>query len=214
MSCEVFTNCLNNWGCCSCDDFERYYPNKTKILSPRQIRNREERKDAKKQRRNTEASKRGRSNRQKGRSSELALVKLLSSWGFECSRTPMSGSLKGCKIVGISDNVLAGDIRAKIKDEYRRIEVKRSITLSSYYKMVEGGPIYIKDFCYIMNESGFKTLVTQSRLEETSEVLDARFKKLHDYFNQDDSEIVAMKLNTQPFIFAITKKLMEELISN
>lgn len=209
--CEVYENCQNSNICENCSYYDYYYPKRTSILSPRQKRNREERKNAKRQKRNTDASKRGRASRGKGRRFEDSLVKMLGSWGFSCSKVPMSGVLKGVSLVGVPDDILSGDIRILIKDVYRKIEAKRRANFSTYYKHVENKPLHIQGFCYMMNALDFKIVISQGKIGETNETPDKKFKALHDFFEQDNVEIVAMKMNNQEPIFAITEKFMEEL---
>lgn len=212
--CEVKDNCKNIGWCDDCDNYNKYNPEKTKILSPRQVEARAKRKEDKKAKRLTDASKRAKANRAAGRRAEITLEKLLQSWGFECSRVPMSGILKGCMLVGVPDDIFAGDLRIKINDKYRRIECKKRTNFNTLYRYVEHEVLHIEDFCYVMSEPDFYRLITQEIIGDTNDTPDTKFKSLHGFFNQDNSDIVAMKSNNKPFIFAITEKLMEELITH
>lgn len=210
--CEVKSNCKNIGWCEDCDNYDKYNPEKTKILSPRQIEARAKRKEEKKLCKSSDASKRGKANRRAGKRAEVSLEKMLQSWGFECSRVPLSGILKGCMLIGVPDDLLAGDLRIKINEKYRRIECKKRTNFNTFYRYVEHDVLHIKDFCYMMNELDFKNLLMQEIIGDTTDTPDVKFKSLHGFFNQDDSDIVAMKSNNRPFIFAVKEKFVEELL--
>ena len=212
--CCVKDNCKNIGWCEDCDNYDKYNPAKTKILSPRQVEARAKRKEEKKRIKSTDASKRAKANRRAGRRAEVTLEKLLQTWGFECSRVPLSGMLKGCMLIGVPDDIFAGDLRIKINDKYRKIECKKRTNFNTFYRYVEHDVLHIKDFCYMMNELDFKNLITQEIIGDTIDTPDEKFKSLHGFFNQDNSDIVAMKSNNKPYIFAITETLMEELITH
>lgn len=116
--CEVRENC-NTYGqdkCWICEDYSLYNPIDKKILCKRTIRQREERKIAKKEQKASEASKRGRAAKRKGYAGENEIVHLLEKYNIEAKRVPLSGALKG---------ELSGDINCTIKGKRRKIESKR-----------------------------------------------------------------------------------------
>ena len=63
----------------------------------------------------------------------------------------------------------------------------------------------------MMKQLDLYILITQGKIGETTDTPDKRFKMLHGYFDQDDSDIVAMKMNNQEPIFAVKEKFVEEL---
>lgn len=92
IDCKVSENCSNICTvlCNECNDYENYYPIKPSILSPRQIRVRAEKKEAKKLLKNSEASKRGKRSKRKGYRTEKKVAQILGG-----DRVPLSGALGG-----------------------------------------------------------------------------------------------------------------------
>lgn len=131
--CTVIENCqnyqMNRDQCWMCEDYSLYIPEDKKILSPMQIRKKEERKAEKKRKKASEASKRGKSAKRKGYSGEREVVQLLEKFGIEAERVPLSGALKGR---------LSGDVDCTIKGENKKIEVKRRKDgFKELYKFIE-----------------------------------------------------------------------------
>ena len=85
--------------CWCCDDYGLYQPKDYSILSPRQEENRIEKALQKKVKKQSSASKRGKSNRRNGRVAERELVKWLEKHGLEANLVPMSGALKSANII-------------------------------------------------------------------------------------------------------------------
>jgi hypothetical protein len=134
--CEVRENCLSfaqnpkDDKCWICNDYSLYYPLDKKILCKRQIRQREERKVHKKEQKNSEASKRGKSAKRKGYMGEHEIVKLLKQNNIKSDRVPLSGALKG--------EALSCDVTLQIRGTTKRAEVKRRKSgLSTLYKWLE-----------------------------------------------------------------------------
>ncbi|MDT8900900.1 hypothetical protein [Anaeroselena agilis] len=176
------------------------------------MRVKEERKQAKKEKKQTSASKRGRANRNAGKRAEKGLENLLTSWGYECRRVPLSGALKGLNLVGCLDDKLSGDLRLTVGGKEFKIESKKRADLNTYYRMVEEtGPFVIDGFCIVMGEQNFEFLLNGARLSPDTVLPDKRFKRLHDWFDQDGSDIVAMKSNHRQWLFAITLNKAKEL---
>ena len=82
-----------------CDNYGLYSPKDKKILSPRQEENRLARKLEKKVKKQTSASKRGKSNRRNGRNAERELVAWFEKIGLASNLVPMSGALKSANII-------------------------------------------------------------------------------------------------------------------
>lgn len=206
MLCKVKSNCSKSWDCDFCEDYKEYTPIDKRIKSPRQVRVRAERKAARKTVKSSKKSKIGRSARIAGKRAERELEKLLISWGLNAKRVAMSGALKATGLVG-GDDLYAGDLKLTINGKRYNIESKRHQAVEPYYKLP---PIIIKDFCILLTQDQLYAHMLGSNIKlETIE--DKRFKRIHSYFEQDDSDIVAMKINYRPWLFAIKLDNFHEL---
>jgi hypothetical protein len=194
--CIVFTNCLKRYDCDWCKEYEEYAPIDKSIKSPKQIEQGEIRKKERKIKKVGDASKRGRSNRRNGRKAEREVESMLKDMGLDASRTPMSGALKANGLLPFLKDKLSGDIRIHIDDNELIVECKRNIHSDAWYKLLDEGVIHISGFCYGLRKELFEYLVNGVLPDECIEVEDKRFKKLHSYFNQDDSNIVVV---TRPY---------------
>lgn len=194
--CEVFDNCLKRYDCDWCRDYEEYTPINLSIKSPRQLKNKEKKKKERKVKKISDAHKRGKSNRRNGRRAEREVENMLKDMGLNASRTPLSGALKtGHLIPQLKDHV-SGDIRIEYKDKELIVECKRNIRSDSWYKLLETGVVHIDGFCYGLRKEVFEYLLN-GLLEIEPEVLpDTKFKLLHKYFDQDNSDIVVV---TRPY---------------
>lgn len=194
--CEVFDNCLKRYDCDWCRDYEEYTPINLSIKSPRQLKSKEKKKKERKIKKISDAHKRGKSNRRNGRRAEREVENMLKDMGLNASRTPLSGALKtGHLIPQLKDHV-SGDIRIQYKDKELIVECKRNIRSDSWYKLLETGVVHIDGFCYGLRKEVFEYLLN-GLLEIEPEVLpDTKFKLLHKYFDQDDSDIVVV---TRPY---------------
>lgn len=197
-SCEVRKNCLTTKDqCWICDNYGLYHPKDKRILSPRQVENRLERKLKKKTKKQSTASKRGRSNRRNGRQAERELAKWLNNNGVEANIVPMSGALKDTNVIKALANdemieKMRGDIKVTIGGNVYTTESKRDIHTDSLYKKAEVGIIHIQGFAYLLRQDLFLALINGVDVEVAKEVEDKGFKKIHGYFNQDDSDIVVI----------------------
>lgn len=119
--CNVRENCKNYTcirdQCWMCENYSLYTPENKKILSPRQVQAKAERKTQKEQLRYSEASKRGKRSKKKGYTGESEVVKLLQQFNINAERVPLSGALKSDKY--------SCDVTCQVKDSIKRIEVKR-----------------------------------------------------------------------------------------
>lgn len=194
--CEVFDNCLKRYDCDWCRDYEEYTPINLSIKSPRQLKNKEKKKKERNVKKISDAHKRGKSNRRNGRRAEREVENMLKDMGLNASRTPLSGALKtGHLIPQLKDHV-SGDIRIQYGGKELIVECKRNIHSDSWYKLLETGVVHIDGFCYGLRKEVFEYLLN-GLLEIEPEVLpDTKFKLLHKYFDQDDSDIVVV---TRPY---------------
>lgn len=191
-TCEVRENCLKRYDCDWCEDYNEYTPIDRRIKSPRQFRNAQKRKEARKVKKISDASKRGRANRRNGRKAERDVENLLKDMGLDASRTPMSGALKTNHLIPQLKDHISGDIRIQYKGHELVVECKRNIRSDRWYKLLDEGVIHIKGFCYGFRKDLFEYLVNGVTEGEITEVEDTRFKLLHTYFNQDNSDIVVV----------------------
>ena len=128
--------------CWCCDNYGLYQPKDYSILSPRQEENRIEKALQKKVKKQSSASKRGKSNRRNGRVAERELVKWLEKHGLEANLVPMSGALKSANIIKALANdemveKMRGDIKLTINGETYTVESKRNVNSDSWYKKAE-----------------------------------------------------------------------------
>lgn len=194
--CEVKTNCLHRYDCDWCKDYEEYSPIDITIKSPRQLLVKERKKKERKIKKVSNASKRGRANRRNGRKAEREIENILNDMGLEASRTPLSGALKSSGLLPFFKSKLSGDIRIKYKEKELIVECKRNIHSDAWYKLLDSGVVHIKGFCYGLRKDLFEYLVNEINVDKIIEVEDTRFKKLHSYFDQDNSQIVVV---TKPY---------------
>jgi hypothetical protein len=103
-----------------------------------------------------------------------------------------------------------GDRWVKLLGKDRKIENKKRKNLNRIYKLVSDKAVYITDFCVIMTEEMFHGLIL-GVVPEVTETKDERFTYLHEFFEQDNADIVSMVSNYKPFLFAVSKKFWEEL---
>ena len=202
MDCEVKNNCSHNWGCDFCINYSDYQANDRRIMSPAQEERKLRRKEEKKELKASEHSKRGKRNKRAGYTSEVAMVKKYIKYGYEAERQPMSGSLKG---------KYAGDIKVYIKGKWRRHEDKKRSSVESFYTRTENQTILYEDFCVVMNEDVYFALLN-GIVPEVGVEPDAKVKLLHDFFEQDNSDIVSLRQHgKQKSVYAITINFWKEL---
>ena len=137
----------------------------------------------------------GRNNKHRGYTSEKQLEK------FE--RVTMSGALKR---LGVKE--LRGDVNIKCGNCLIRVEVKSRVKLPRYVTNLQKNPktheisklpreervIKVKDLCYVLDQDQFLELMHIGTLPRKGVTIGAsRCGALEEWFNQDDSQIVAMK---------------------
>ena len=204
--CVVKENCQRSYDCDFCDDYNLYLPVDVRIKSPKQIQIKAAKKALKKEKKQSSRSKIGKSARLAGKRAERELEKLLTSWGLEVKRVALSGALKANSLIGGRD-MYAGDLKLTISDKMYDIESKRHSNLGSYYNK---DLCYIEDFCYIVSADYMWQHLAGCDLPFAT-IEDKKMKKLHDFFEQDNSHIVAMKMNYKPWLFAIREDIFNEL---
>jgi len=110
QDCEVRENCKNflqaGDKCWCCESYNLYLPEDKRILSPRQVRLREERKADKKRKKQSEASRRGKRAKRKGYRAEKKVAQMLDG-----ERVPLSGALGG----KYSNDVIAKGWKLEVK---------------------------------------------------------------------------------------------------
>ena len=202
--------------CWCCDDYGLYQPKDYSILSPRQEENRIEKALQKKVKKQSSASKRGKSNRRNGRVAERELVKWLEKRGLEANLVPMSGALKSANIIKALANdemveKMRGDIKLTINGETYTVESKRNVNSDSGYKKAEKGIVHINTLAYLMREDLFMATVNGVDLPVSEVIEDKGFKKIHEYFEQDDSDIVVISRPYCHRLFFVKEKIYEKI---
>ncbi|KGF47569.1 hypothetical protein HMPREF0872_04025 [Veillonella montpellierensis DNF00314] len=217
MTCKVKANCLHpKDDCWFCDNYGLYQPKNPSVLSPRQKEQRLAKQLAKKVKKQSNASKRGKSNRRNGRNAERQLVKWLEKIGLEANLVPMSGALKSNNIIAAlaSDemvNKMRGDIKVTIHGITYTIESKRNTSSNSWYKKAEQGVLHINGFAYLLRQDLFQALINGVDIPVSAYATDKGFKIVHTYFNQDNSDIVAISRPYCDYLFFVKEKVYEEL---
>lgn len=202
--------------CWCCDDYGLYQPKDYSILSPRQEENRIEKALQKKVKKQSSASKRGKSNRRNGRVAERELVKWFEKYGLEANLVPMSGALKSANIIKALANdemveKMRGDIKLTIDGETYTVESKRNVNSDSWYKKAEKGVIHINTLAYLMREDLFMATVNGVDIPVSEVIEDKGFKKIHEYFEQDDSDIVVISRPYCHRLFFVKEKVYERI---
>ena len=127
------------------------------------------------------------------------MVKKLQSYGYQCERVPLSGALGGS---------LSNDLHLTIDGQMYGIENKRRTQFNRLYSL---GTTYIKGFCYVIPEKTFVAMLLSKELNIESEVDDKSFKYLHDFFEQDSSDIVTCQVKNRDYIFCVPKKILDKI---
>jgi hypothetical protein len=202
--CDVESNCKHRWDCSFCNFYSQYQPEDKRFLSPAQIQRKEERKQAKKELKQTEASKRGKNNKRKGYKSEVAMVKKYRKWGFEADRQPLSGALKG---------KYCSDIHVNILGKERLHEDKVRQDFNHYYNLTDVNDyVIVRDFCVMLSETNFHQLLLGMQPPEGLIIEDDKMKRLHDFFDQDHSDIVSCRgSGKKKRVFCLTIPFWNEL---
>lgn len=213
VHCEVMKNCLNNHDCWQCDNYGMYKPKDKRIKSKRQLDDKLEAVLTKKAKKQSDPSKRGKSNRRNGRLAEREVENLLKHWGLDARRVPCSGALKAYGLIPQLKDKMDGDIKLEINGVTLTVECKRNVTSNAWYKLANSSStIKIEEFCYLMNDGVFQCFIGGSdNYLPILEVPDKRFKKLHTYFEQDNSDMVIVTRPYLPPIFFLTQKSFDLL---
>jgi len=205
-NCEVQNNCLNKYDCDFCENYQLYKPINKKIKCKRQIEEKENKKRLKKEKRNTDLSRRGRANRRKGKLAEKDAKQFFESLGLKTEKVPLSGALKDSLTIGGHTITLSSDLRVEIGGEWLLVEVKRRNNINTFYKMVEFPITHIEGFCYVMEEEIFRGLLNGLEYEVRT-VADKKFKTLHTFFDQDKADIVVLKSPYKPHIICLREEV-------
>ena len=171
----------------------------------------------------TEKQRTSRNNKLRGKSAERALAKLMNEKGIPVKRTALSGALKKYveNLPGTSD-LYRGDIILPLGKCSIRIEVKTRQSLPKYVtNFNRNGKIKskkeqvkkIKNLCVILNLQEFISLLQEGKLPDYGIEIDSkRCKGLIHWFNQDESQIVAMKeYGQRTWYFAIKVNVLNKL---
>ena len=206
--CEVKTNCkVPKDSCWYCDNYNLYQPKNPNILSPRQEQQKLEYKLAKKVKKQTTASKRGKANRRNGRKAENDLLKYLQSLHLTVHAVPASGAFKLTNAIkGYGD-----DLKWDIGDKIYTIESKRDVNTDGLYKKAEAGPIHYVGFAYMLREDLFEALINDVDFGDTIPREPKGLKKIEKYFNQDNSDMVVISRPYLPRLFFIKEELYDEI---
>lgn len=142
-----------------------------------------------------------------------------------------SGAYKKCRGAGFDS-----DLRVTIKGVERKVENKkygsRVALLNRIRKLIgENGILYIKDFCFIMDEHVFydlcrgvkswrrdndRNIITEVNTPEHSykirEVADRDYGLLHKFYEQDYADIVSLDESYRDFLFVLQPEFFKEVI--
>lgn len=157
----------------------------------------------------------GRNSKARGASAERSLAKLLSEkYDLPVKRVARSGALKyfAGTMVGNSDNY-RGDLQLDCGKSKIRIEVKTRVRLPNYIKDGSVGRVY--QYCYLYTMPQFITLLTKGDLVDSTKykvITTAKCKGLLNWFEQDDSDIVAMKETSKStWYFAVKEDVIDKI---
>lgn len=164
----------------------------------------------------------GKKNRNTGRYTEHKLLKLFQDWNIELKQTVASGQLKSvADRVNENKELFVSDFYSKelLKGKIIRIENKKRqfSTVKKYYNATNEHTLYIKDFCYIVTQKVFKDILDKNYDYEIVQTEDKGHKQLHNFFKQDNAEIVSLIAPNEngnrykDFLFCIKKDIFEEL---
>lgn len=215
--CKVQSNCkVPKDSCWYCDNYNLYQPKNPSILSPRQEDDKLERKLAKKSKKQTTASKRGKANRRNGRKAENDLLKYLESQHLNVHAVPASGAFKLTNAIkGYGDSEIArrmsGDLKWDIGDNIYTIESKRDVNTDGLYKKAEEGPILFKGFAYMLRQDLFEALINSVNFGEPIVKEPKGLKKIQKYFEQDNSDMVVISRPYLPRLFFIKEELYDTI---
>lgn len=171
----------------------------------------------------------GRANKRRGKESEKKLLLHFQRQEIPSRIIEGSGAYKKSKGEGYDS-----DLRITIKGVERKVENKKYgskvAALNRIRKLIgEKGILYIKDFCYVLDENIFYDIVKNGKgygvdnldnlreiyCKENSykvrEVSDRDFGWLHKFFEQDYADIVSLDESYRDFLFCLQPKLFLEV---
>lgn len=212
QACSFRANCKNRSECVWCKEYSEYHPIDKKIKTPKQIEAIYQKKVAKKEQKQTTASKRGRANRQMGRRAEKDRRAIWESHGIYVSNVPMSGALKSSIVVKDTVIRMSSDNWVTLNDKIYYEEVKRSAKLKMLYRLLSVHEcVHVKDFCYIFRDDAWWRFLNKVE-PEVFDLVDSKFKLLHKWFEQDKADIVSCVDAHLPWITCITEETYQELL--
>ena len=212
LLCEVRQNCQHAYECDFCmPGYRDYQPINVHILSPAQLSRREGKKASEAERKKSEASKRGKKNRQSGKRAEKELLERMKKLGFDVKKVALSGALAGKDMVG-GAKAYDGDLHWFLFDEEYLIESKYGKQCDFVYKKANdsGLPVWVGDYCLMLDETNLTYWLNTGNLLDNGISIPDTNKVLHDFFDQDNADIVVCKSPNAYRIFLIRKELVEK----
>lgn len=206
--CTVRKNCHHAYCCDFCQPgYRDYQPINVHILSPAQLERREGRKASAKEKKKSEASKRGKRNRQSGKRAEKELFDWMEKQGFDVRRVALSGALAGKNLVGGAKSY-DGDLHWNIFDEEHIIESKYGMQAEFIYKNTSGLlPCFIGEYAAAFDV--YDLFMWLSGKEAILNMVPDTNKALHTFFEQDNSDVVVCKLPNKERIFLVKKEVYD-----
>lgn len=167
--------------------------------------------------------KQGKTNRNTGRYCENKLLKLFKEWDIPIEKTVASGQLK--EVASRLKNqkyLFSGDFYTTglIKGSRLKIENKKRCysDFRKYYLLTDYDICHIKGFCYLVSQAELKRILDKENNQRVIEVEDKKHKGLHNFFEQDNADIVTLispnKEDTRylDFIFCFKENIYKKLI--
>ncbi len=172
----------------------------------------------------------GRSNKRKGKESEKKLLLHFQRQGLDSRIIEGSGAYKKSRGAGFDS-----DLRVTVKGKERKVENKkygsRVALLNRIRRLIgENGILYIKDFCFIMDENIFYDIVkngkgydvdclgvprhvyTTEKEYSVRSVADRDYGLLHKFYEQDYADIVSLDESYRDFLFVLQPEFFQEVI--
>ena len=202
MTCVVKENCQHKWECDFCNEYSDYQPTDKSIKSPGHMDRLLDKKSKKKKLKDSEASKRGKRNRNTGRRSEGYMLNKYIKWNVPAEKQPGSGKYKG---------KWGSDLRVTLLGKERLHEDKTRIGIAGKFNKVKDHAILYEDFCIMMNEIDFELLVCTGKIPKYTVLPDKSNKGVHGFFDQDNCSIVSMRLpGNRECVYAVRLNLLKE----
>ena len=150
--------------------------------------------------------KQGLANKRAGYRTERELEKLLLDYGFNAKRVAMSGALSSKNLIGSGTQTFQGDLHIYGKNKTYILESKKRSNLDGLYNlyskhgsgfMLHDSGIYVVDIEDLYYSIESNKCISGTLLNKKTP------KYLINWFSQDNSDIVAIKMNHKPFLFII-----------